>query len=149
MNPAGMPSRAAMQDLLAPPPVPFWPATPAWAVLLLLLLALIGWLAWRGWRTWRRDAYRREALRALAGAGPAGIAAILKRTALAAWPRERVAALRGAGWAAFLRRSAPRAGLDTLTAAALADLAHAPAAAATPALREAAARWIRRHDPQL
>ncbi|MXP63567.1 DUF4381 domain-containing protein [Roseomonas sp. M0104] len=146
MNPDAMPSRAAMHGLIEPPPVAFWPATPAWLVLLLLVLALLGWLALRAWRAWRRDAYRRDALRALAGAGPAEIAALLKRTALAAWPRERVAALSGADWAAFLRRSAPRAALGAAMAERLAGLAYAPAA--PPEVRAAAAQWIRRHDPR-
>jgi Domain of unknown function (DUF4381) len=139
------PSREAMHDLLLPPPIPLWPATPAWAVLGAVVLAALLWLAWRGLRAWRRDAYRREALRALAVAeAPAEVSAILKRTALAAWPRAQVAALSGAGWAAFLRRTAPRARLDEATARRLADLAYAPAA---PVPREAAHAWVRHHRP--
>jgi hypothetical protein len=148
MNPAALvePSRAAMHDLILPPPVPFWPATPAWYALRAVLLLLALWLLARVWRHWRRDAYRRAALRALdAATQPAEIAAILKRTALAAWPRARVAALAGPDWAAFLRRSAPRARLDVATAAMLAGLAYAPQ---PPLARDAARRWVRFHDPR-
>ena len=72
------PSREAMHALLLPPPVSLWPATPAWAVLGAVVLGALLWLAWRGLRAWRRNAYRREALRALAVAeAPAEVAAIL------------------------------------------------------------------------
>jgi len=141
------PSREGMHDLLLPPPVSLWPATPAWAVLGALLLALLLWLAWRGWRAWRHNAYRREALHALQAAqAPAEIAAILKRTALAAWPRAAVAALSGADWAAFLGRTAPRAHLTEDAARSLSDLAYAPAM--PEGTKEAARLWIRRHDPR-
>lgn len=146
MDPAA-PSRMAMHDLSLPAPVPLWPATPAWYLLGVLLLLALLWLARRGWRAWRRNAYRRAALRSLKTAqDPAEMAAILKRTALAAWPRARVASLAGADWAAFLRRSAPRARLTEATALTLARLAYAPSP--DPALREAARRWIRLHDPR-
>ena len=98
MNPAAAPSREAMHGLILPPPVSFWPGTPAWFVLFAVLAVLSLWLAWRAWRRWRANGYRREALRAVRAARrPAEIAAILKRTALAAWPREAVAGLSGVG----------------------------------------------------
>lgn len=134
-----------MHGLIAPPPIPLWPATPAWYVLGAVILLALGWLCWRGWKAWRRDAYRRAALRALETVQqPAEIAAILKRTALAAWPRERVASLTGAEWAAWLRASAPRAKLTETMARLLADLAYQPAV--PPGTLEAARSWIRRHD---
>ena len=149
MNPdlASQPSREGMHDLLLPAPVSLWPATPAWAVLGASLLALLLWLAWRVWRAWRRNAYRREALRAVdAARAPAEIAAVLKRTALAAWPRPEVAGLAGADWAGFLRRTAPRARLSEDAARTLSDLAYA--AALPDEARAAAQLWIRRHDPR-
>lgn len=146
MNPAAAPSREAMHGLILPPPVTFWPSTPAWYVLFAVLALLLLWLGWRRWRRWQADAYRREALAALREAQGAEIAAILKRTALAAWPRAAVASLSGADWAAFLRRTAPRAQLDTVAAEGLARLAYAPAP--SDARREAE-RWVRFHDARL
>lgn len=143
MNPAA-PTREAMQGLILPPPVSFWPATPAWFVLFAVLVALLLWIAWRGWRRWQAGAYRREALQAVqAVQQPAEIAAVLKRSALAVWPRAEVAALSGREWAAFLQRTAPGAKLDATAARRLADLAYAPM---SPAARDDAARWIRFHD---
>jgi hypothetical protein len=144
MNPAA-PSREAMHGMILPPPIPLWPATPAWYVLGALILLGLIWLAWRGWKAWRRNAYRREALRELETAqAPAEIAILLKRTALAAWPRARVASLTGAEWASWLRASAPRARLTEATARLLAELAYLPAAPA--GAKDAARAWIRRHD---
>lgn len=147
MNPTAAPSREAMQGLILPPSVSFWPATPAWLALFAVLAALMFWLAWRAWRRWRANAYRREALRGLEAAQhPAEIAAILKRTALAAWPRRQVAALSGPDWAAFLRDTAPGAKLDVAAAQKLASLAYASTSAHA---RDDAARWIRCHDTRV
>lgn len=146
MNP-DLPSREGMHDLLLPSPVSLWPATPAWAVLGGLLLALLLWLAWLTWRAWHRRAYRREALRALdAAQTPGEAAALLKRTALAAWPRAEVAALSGESWARFLRRTAPRAHLTEDAARNLSALAYVPAMA--EGVGAAARLWVRHHDPR-
>lgn len=155
MNPAlpPQPSLQGMRDILLPPPVPLTPATPAWAVLGGLLLALGLWLAWRGVRHWRREAYRREARRAVEQASGAGafaaLPALVKRAALAAFPREAVASLSGAEWAAFLRRTAPRAHLTEAQALALARLPYldpAETQAAGPEALAAARGWIARHN---
>lgn len=145
MNQDATPSRAAMRDLIAPPPIPFWPATPAWYVLGAVILMALLWFAWRLRKTWRRDAYRRAALRELEAAqAPVEIAALLKRTALAAWPRVRVASLTGAEWASWLRASAPRARLTEAVSRLLAELAYLPTT--PPGAKDAARDWIRRHD---
>ena len=155
MNPAlpPQPSLQGMRDILLPPPVPLTPATPAWAMLGVALLALALWLAWRGMRRWRREAYRREARRALetvvARGEFASVPALVKRTALAAFPRAAVAGLTGADWAAFLRRTAPRARLSEAQSLALARLPYldpAEARAARPEALAAARGWIARHD---
>ncbi|MDT8332929.1 DUF4381 domain-containing protein [Roseomonas gilardii] len=147
------PSLQGMHDILLPPPVPLTPATPAWAVLGVLLLALLLWGVWRGWQRWRREAYRREARRALDAMAARGefapLPALVKRTALAVFPREAVAGLTGADWAAFLRRTAPRAHLSEAQAMALARLPYlgpTDAQAAGPVAIAAARGWITRHD---
>lgn len=140
-----MPSRAAMHGLIEPPPISLWPATPAWYVLGAVILLILLWLCWRGWKAWQRNAYRREALRALDTTGsPAEIAVLLKRTALAAWPRERVASLTGREWAAWLQHTAPRARLTEAAARRLADLAYLPTL--PDGAKNAARSWIQRHD---
>jgi Ca-activated chloride channel family protein len=95
-------------DLLEPVPEPdpisLWPQTAGWIWLGLAIAAGLLLLIHQLRRRRRRDAYRREALTALEAAGgdPVAIAAILRRTALAAYPRRDVASLHGPDWLAFL-----------------------------------------------
>ncbi len=128
-----------------PAPVSLMPQTPGWTVLALLLALLLAWLAWRAVVRWRANAYRRAALVELAAAGddPAAIATILRRVALAAWPRERVASLHGTQWLQFLDRSGGGGFVDG-PGTALVDAPYRPRASA-PGLGALAARWVRRH----
>ena len=152
MNPdlPAMPSLQGMQDILLPPPVPFWPATPAWAALGILALAVVLFLAWRGLRRWRRDAYRRLAMRAVDDAAARGdipaIPALVKRAALAAYPRQRVAGLSGQDWAAWLCRTAPRGQLAAREALALAEFTYVHPAEAAPLALAGARKWLAWHD---
>ena len=106
-----------LHDIVVPPPVSWWPPAPGWYGLAGLLIGLATWLAWRGVSRRRAGAFRRAALRELDGLRsrmkiPAQrmealrqLPCLLKRTALAAWPREEVAGLSGKEWLAFLDRS--------------------------------------------
>jgi Ca-activated chloride channel family protein len=93
-----------LEEVPEPPPIPLTPQTPGWIVLgvamAALLYLLLRWMLLRH----RAEAYRRAALYELSQAGddPAVIASILRRTALAAYPRAEVAGLAGADWLAFL-----------------------------------------------
>ncbi|MES5047036.1 DUF4381 domain-containing protein [Rhizobium nepotum] len=103
-----------MRDIAMPPQVSWIPQTWGWSVLagaLLIMLAVIGtrWIL-----RYRANAYRREAVAlvnvieerlrdpAARREGLRDIAEILKRTALAAWPRSEVASLSGNAWIRFL-----------------------------------------------
>lgn len=110
-------TRVALQqlaDIAVPPRISFVPQTWGWAALLVVLLAVAALLvlAWR--RRHEANRYRREALVEL-GRIEAAIAddtsrpqavlalpPLVKRVALAAWPRGTVAPLSGAAWVAFL-----------------------------------------------
>ncbi len=105
---------AGWREVLAPEPTPFVPQTPGWIGVGLLALALAVVLARRIAKRHRASQYRRDALAALGGieirlredaqraAALADLAALLKRTALAAYPREGVAARSGADWIEWL-----------------------------------------------
>jgi hypothetical protein len=138
-----------LNELVEPPepaPVAMTPQTWGWAVLAALLALAVAWLGWRAWRHWRANAYRRAALAELAAAGddPATIAEILRRTALAAWPRERVASLTGHDWLAFLDATGGSGFTDGLGAA-LAVAPYRDGRATVAGLGEIAASWVRRH----
>ena len=145
-------SLTGLIDLLEPAPVPdpvsMWPQTAAWAWVGLAVLGLV-WLAVARLRARHRaNAYRRAALRALDGAGPdaARIAAILRRAALAAYPRAEVAGLTGSDWLAFLDRSYGGTGFSQGPGQVLARAPYRPCPPA-PDLPPLARDWLRRHRP--
>ncbi len=102
-----------LRDIVVPPAVSFWPPAPGWWVVGAACAVAAGFAIAAALRYWRRNAYRREALRALETAEASDISAILKRAALAAFPREQVASLNGAAWLAFLDRTGGTAFANT------------------------------------
>ncbi|GAA3098637.1 DUF4381 domain-containing protein [Rhizobium viscosum] len=150
----------SLHDIAVPPPVSWLPQTWGWAALaaLLAIAVLAVFLVWL--RRYRRNAYRREALRLLDGIeadirnperrekGVHELSELLKRTALAAWPRSDVAALTGRAW---LKRMDSRGTDDALTRL-LDDLEYHDGAAIAALPPDSAnelmldsRRWIRRH----
>ena len=96
-----------LHDIVQPVPVSWWPIAPGWWILLSLLVFAVLAIAVVAWRLWRANAYRRTALRELQGTTSADqMAEILKRTALAVFPRSDVASLSGAAWSDWLSRTA-------------------------------------------
>jgi cbb3-type cytochrome oxidase subunit 3 len=111
-------TRATLQqlaDISVPPAVSFVPQTWGWVALAILLLVAIIAIAYVRHRRREANRYRREALAELdrlefamrddAGREQAVLALppLLKRVALAAWPREAVAPMTGARWVEFLQ----------------------------------------------
>jgi len=143
-------SLVGLLDRLAEPsdpqPVSMIPETWGWAVLGLALIAFAAAAFYVLFRRYRANAYRRQALRELneAASGAADVARILRRTALAAYPRHRVAGLTGDRWIGFLNEttSAPLfrgAAAESLKTSPYRD---APTPEDLPAR---ARRWIRTH----
>ncbi len=103
-----------LRDIVEPAAITWWPPAPGMVLLgsLFLLWATVAALLW--WRNWQRNAYRRAALHDLIAIGDqmrspqtrtAGIrqlSVLLKRVALAAYPRAEVASLTGNKWIGFL-----------------------------------------------
>ncbi len=137
-------------DLLVPPPEPapvsMVPQTVGWVVLGVLLALGLAWVAWKRWRRWQANAYRRAALEELERAGddPAAIAVILRRAALAAWPRGDVASLSGDDWLRFLDRTAD-AGFVGEPGSAIVTGPYRADGEPVPGLGALAAEWIRGH----
>ena len=143
-----------MHDLVRPEPVSWAPQTVGWTIVAVWLAALVVILTWYGYQRWRNNRYRRDALTELASieaevaADPSDaagqIAALLKRTALATYPRTTVANLYGNDWARFLCESSvndpevKRAAEQIAAAAYRTDVDGA-------SLVEPARRWIKVH----
>ena len=135
-----------LHDIVVPPPVSFWPPAPGWYLVAGLLLLLILVLLLRVVIRYRRNAYRRAALAKLASASSLPqIATLLKRVALAAYPRTQVASLTGDAWLNWLAESS---GLSIPAPVAVAltrgVYAGADVADISP-VTGFAADWIRRH----
>ncbi len=103
-----------MADIAVPKPVSYLPQTGGWIVLGGVILLVSAYVGWRYWRVRRHNRYRRAALAELSeierrfdgaaasAATIADLAALLRRTALAAFPRVEVASLYGKPWLRFL-----------------------------------------------
>jgi hypothetical protein len=151
-----------LHDIVVPQPAPWWPPAPGWLWLLGVLAMVAVVLLIRAFARWQRNRYRRQALAELTRLSaarqesgrqppdPAALAALLKRTALTAYPREMVATLTGQEWFAFLDRTGGTrfgAGLGAALEAANYHAAGDPLDASR--LVEIAAEvehWIRHHD---
>lgn len=152
------PELQQLRDIHLPPAVDWWPPAPGWWLLLTLAIAivfaLIAWLL----RYRKKNRYRRLALKQLQllrgqwqqqrddRSLMQAINQLLKQTALAAYPRERVAALNGAEWLLFLDSGLKQPRFSEPALRGLAST-YQPAAdvVAPERLLDASAHWIRRH----
>jgi len=102
-----------LNDIVVPPPAPWWPLAPGWYIAGGILALLLLWRIYIYWQAAKRNRYRRAALKELSVIRIQGdfaalrrLPLLLKRTALSAWPREEVASLSGPPWHEFLDRTA-------------------------------------------
>ncbi|WP_087000654.1 DUF4381 domain-containing protein [Rhizobium sullae] len=153
-----------MADIVLPQPVSMMPATWGWAALTGVVALVLAYALWRWLRRHAQNRYRRDALADLAALEAriggdaerlqalAMLPAIVKRTALAVWPREQVASLSGREWGEFLRAHAGKAQIDAGSYHFFAETEYR--LSARPSLNDAAARrvfaaarqWIEAHD---
>ncbi len=140
-------------DLLEPIPEPvaisLWPQTGAWVWLGLALFGAITVLLYRWLQARRANVYRRLALREIADAGddPVALAEILRRAALAAFPRDKVAGLNGEAWLAFLDESYEGKGFREGPGHVVASAPYIPSKPIpTPGLAPLVADWVRSHS---
>lgn len=149
---------AGLVDIPLPAAVSLWPQT--WPSRILLAVVIVGlvWTAFWTVRRWRINRYRREALSELkrieegaAASTPAeladALASLVRRTALAAFPREEVASLTGAAWLSFLDRSDGRRAFSEGPGRALEISAYRQAPAVdTSGLIKVVRSWIKSHQ---
>ena len=151
-------------DIVTPPPMPWWPPAPGWFVVGGAAVVLVIRLAWWAWKRWRAAAYRRAAvaewqqLKSRAAdpgqreAALRQLPELVKRTALAAFPREEVASLSGAAWLQLLDRTGRTDAFTRGTGRLLSELAYDPRlsarldSAAVEELFGVVRRWIGRHS---
>lgn len=128
-----------LRDIVIPDAPPFWPPAPGLWVALAMVAAILLLAAWRLYTVRNRNAYRKAGLMLLGSAETAyDVSVVLKRVALAVFPREQVASLYGEDWAAFLHKTCPRSYFKPLVSS---------NSDAEPGedLVELASTWIRHH----
>ena len=149
------------EEIDVPEAVSMAPQTVGWWVLVAVVVVLTAWAVARWVRRYRANRYRRSALRelrALRADSPVpgalkALPSLLKRTALAAYPREEVASLTGGPWASFLARTCPGADFEGELGAVLERLSYRDPETVPPntarRLLDAAEIWIRGHHVEV
>ena len=145
-----------LHDLVMPVPVPWWPPALGWVIVSAALFTVLSWWLIRAIRHWQSNSYRREALVLLEKSDGSGaeLPTLIKRVALSAYPRERVASLTGEEWLAFLDHTGHTDAFTTGAGRWLARLAYEPRLTALlsttelTGLRTAVRDWILRHQPE-
>lgn len=160
MSPTDPFSLDRLRDIVVPQPVSWWPPAPAWYYVLAVvcLWTIVGLV--RAILRWNRNAYRREALRELAEVPRGdflGLSTLLKRVALVAYPRDRVASLIGDDWTNFLTATSRGADFGSKPARRIGTAAYENPVHEKPAecdvnqwagVIDGARRWIRRHEAE-
>ena len=147
-------SLAELHDLVLPPEVSMWPSAPGWMLVGSVLFIALVLAAVRFAVRYRALRYRRVALAELARIRAArrydALPALLKRVALAAHPRDEVAALSGPAWTRFLDQSGADGRFTSGAGSTLEALAYGRCTALDRELEllgAAAERWIRAQGP--
>src|SRR5262249_19768373 len=143
---------AGLIDIPLPAQISLWPQTWAsWIAIALLIVGLIAAVIWFA-RRWHANRYRRAALAELDLIMQApqpnadALELLLRRTALAAFPRETIAPLSGAAWLSFLDKTYGGQEFSRGAGRTLALAPYAPASAGDVAsLADLVRRWIRTH----
>ncbi len=138
-----------MHGIVYPEAVNLMPQTVGWQILAIWLVACGAIICVDLARKYRANRYRREAIRLINGIeqrdtkAAQEIAALVKRSAIAGFPRSTVASLTGEKWQHFLyQTSQQKLALDEV--ALLTRAAYDPSVQFDD-VREVAIRWIRVH----
>jgi predicted negative regulator of RcsB-dependent stress response len=128
-----------LHDIIVPAPPSFWPLAPGLWLVLALIASFLILFGWHRYSNWKFNAYRRAGIALLDDAATTrDVSVILKRVALAAFPREEVASLYGNEWIEFLNDACSQNDISEIM---LAD----SRAAASQELRNQARVWIQKH----
>ncbi|MCA0404506.1 MAG: DUF4381 domain-containing protein [Proteobacteria bacterium] len=118
---------ANLRDIHLPETVGFWPFAFGWYILFLLLLSLILFFVYRRYQYQRKIRAQVEALKLLkiyeqqylseknSPKTAMQISELLRRVALAYYPREQVAGINGEAWLRFLQENSKKADLSALS----------------------------------
>ena len=142
-----------LDDVHLPEPISYFPATPIWTWIFWMAALFAAIFLYKAWKRLQRERYRKVACHELERiadtSGPAyvmKVSQILKWTALAAYPRKRVASLDGEDWLRFLDETYGGTGFVEGMGQTLASSQYRRKADANDhALGALAKKWIKTH----
>ena len=153
-----------LNDIVMPAATGWWPLASGWYFLIGLLLVALIWFGYRSRRTWLANRYRRPALQELQLLAEdingtenrmtslRQLPALLKRTALSAYPRNDVASLSGKDWHRFLNSTLKNPSFTEEILITLDNISYTRVEPgdvddqATSALINASKQWIKHHQ---
>jgi len=152
-----------LNDIVLPPPASWWPLATGWYFLFAFSLIVIAWVGFRLIRRWIDNRYRRSALRELQllamdvqntgrrDASLRQLPALIKRTALSAYPRIQVASLSGHDWYDFLNSQLTQPVFTEPTTRLLDSIAYSTGRLSTDSesvdnLLESIKHWLKHHQ---
>ncbi len=150
-----------LRDIHLPDPINWWPLAPGWWVITLLSALLLIWLVRYLRDKQQGTRYRRLALAELQQAKPESsntqdevlfvqqLNELLKRTALAHYPRQSTASLSGKAWLEFLDQSLQTSEFSSGVGQALAELPYREQVDTEidcQALWALCRKWVREHQ---
>ena len=175
MNSPDPASLQNLNDIVLPATVGWWPLAGGWYVLIGLALIILAWYSYQMLQRWIKNRYRRAALdelRLLANSIQTGsiqtgniqnagkrdsslrqLPALLKRTALSAYPRKLVAPLSGDDWYGFLKSQLKKPAFTDTSANLLNSISYSTGdlskldSQATMALLDDIEHWLKHHLP--
>lgn len=117
-----------LRDIHLPEPIGWWPLAPGWYLLAFIVMAALIFLIVLGHRFYLNGRAKRHALRLLttylkeyqsemnSQTSSAHLSLLLKRVALAYFPRAKVASLQGDEWILFLNHTAKKIDFEDVRA---------------------------------
>ena len=132
-------SLSNLRDIVIPDGPGLWPLAPGAWVVLCIITVLVLIILWQWISSRKRNAYRRAGMALLGNAKTVhDISVLLKRVALAVFPREQVASLYGNDWVDFLKQTCPESRFSEK------DIADSDTEANIELIKQAGF-WIRHH----
>lgn len=130
-----------------PTPISMWPETEGWLWLGLGVVTLLVYLGIKWFKHYQANAYRREAVSELTRAGDdaGAIAEIVRRVALMAYSRSKVAGLYGEDWLRFLDNARGKPGFDSDLGRKMNSAPYNINSEPVLGLNHLAVDWVKRH----
>ena len=101
-------SLSNLRDIVLPDTPGFWPPAPGVWIVLGILAAVLIIICWKWFSFRKRNLYRKAGLALMGNVKTVyDLSVLLKRVALAVFPREQVASLFGKDWVDFLNQTCP------------------------------------------